>query len=103
MKALIDKAKLLQELVESYDVEAGEKISAAKLYSLVLAQKDEEPSVGYWIPARDGDGWVCSVCNHDICYLSFDGPYERFCRNCGSMMINHDEFISENKGAWRLK
>jgi len=56
MKPLIDKAKLLQELVESYDIESGDKISPVKIYNLILAQKEEEPLIGYWYPARDGDG-----------------------------------------------
>lgn len=103
MKSLIDKAKLLQELVESYDVESGDKVSPVKIYNLILAQKEEEPLIGYWYPARDGDGWICSNCGEDICYLEFEGERERFCRNCGAEMINAPEFSCADKRAWRLK
>ena len=51
----------------------------------------------------DSDGWVCSNCGHDICYLGFEGEYERFCRNCGAEMINANEFYFEGKQPWRLK
>lgn len=102
MKPLIDKAKLMQELVESYDIEAGQQISAAKLYSLIRAQKEVEPVIGYWYPAMDGDGWICSSCGEDVCYLSFDGQNEHFCRHCGAMMINAEDFAIRNNKDWRL-
>jgi len=72
MKPLIDKAKLLQELVESYDVESGDKISPVKVYNLILAQKEIDPSIGYWYPARDGSGWVCSVCGEILSVQSLE-------------------------------
>ena len=103
MKPLIDKAKLLQELVESYDVESGDKISPVKVYHLILAQKEIEPSIGYWYPARDGDGWVCSNCGENISCSEFRGERERFCRHCGSDMINFPEFSCADKRAWRLR
>ena len=103
MKPLIDKAKLLQELVESYDVESGDKISPVKVYNLILAQKEIEPFIGYWYPARDGSGWVCSNCGETISDSKFEGERERFCRGCGSDMINFPEFSRADKHAWRLK
>ena len=103
MKPLIDKAKLLQELVESYDVEAGQSVSAAKIYNLIRSQKEEEPLIAYWYPDMDGDGWRCSNCNHDICYLSFEGDWEHFCRNCGAQMMNCGDFTIEDKRSWRIK
>ena len=103
MRPLIDKAKLLQELVETYDVEAGEKISAAKLYNLVRAQKEVEPLIAYFYPAMDGDGWVCSNCGNDICYLQFEGENEHFCRNCGAEIINANDFYIEGKQSWRIR
>ena len=103
MKPLIDKAKLLQELVESYDVESGDKISPVKVYHLILAQKEIEPLIGYWYPARDGDGWVCSNCGENISDSEFRGERERFCHMCGSDMINFSEFSCTDKRAWRLR
>ena len=103
MKPLIDKAKLLQELVESYDIEGGDKISPIKLYNLILAQKDVEPTIGYWYPARDGERWICSNCGEYICNEEFNGPYECFCRHCGAEMLNVSDFTCKNKRAWRLK
>lgn len=103
MKPLIDKAKLLQELVESYDVESGDKISPVKVYHLILAQKEIEPSIGYWYPARDGDGWVCSNCGENISCSEFRGERERFCRNCCAEMVNASEFFLDDKQAWRLR
>ena len=103
MRPLIDKAKLLQELVESYDVDAGEKISTSKIYNLILNQKEEEPLISYFYPARDGDGWRCSNCGEDICYLLFNGVKERFCRYCGAEIINADQFTQEGDHAWELK
>lgn len=103
MRPLIDKAKLLQELVESYDVEAGQQISAAKLYNLIRSQKEVEPVVGYWYPAMDENGWICSNCGGDVCYLQFEGQNERFCRYCGAMMINAEDFELQDKKDWRIK
>lgn len=104
MEPLINKAKLLQNLVDSYDVEMGQKISSAKVYNIIRAQPEVnlEHLTAYWYPDMDGNGWRCSNCNHDICYLQFEGNWEKFCRNCGAEMINADDFICENK-TWRLK
>lgn len=92
----------MQELTSQCDVESGEKISAAKIYRMIRAQKEEEPLTAYWYPDMDGDGWRCSNCNHDICYLGFEGTWEKFCRNCGAEMINASQFVCENNKAWRL-
>lgn len=97
MKPLIDQAKLLQTLVTSYDVEAGEKVSVAKIYNMILSAPTESPSEGYWYPAMDENGWRCSVCGHDICYNTFEGDDECYCKSCGSYMINHNEFMLDNK------
>jgi hypothetical protein len=45
----------------------------------------------------DGNGWRCSVCGHDICYNTFEGDDECYCKSCGSYMINHNEFMLDNK------
>lgn len=105
MEPLINKAKLLQSLVNNYDVEMGQEISSAKIYNLIRAQPEVEikHNTAYWYPAMDGDGWCCSNCNHDICYLQFEGNYEKFCRHCGAEMINAKDFICEGRKAWRLK
>ena len=105
MKPLIDKAKLLQNLVNTYDVEVGQQVSSSKIYNMIRSQKDVELEqlTAYWYPDIDGDGWRCSNCNHDIYYLSFGGEHEKFCRNCGAEMINANEFICEDKQTWRLK
>lgn len=102
MRPLIDKAKLLQELVESYDVEAGQQISVSKLYNLIRNQKNVEPTVAYWYPAMDENGWVCSNCGNDVCYLQFEGAQEQYCRCCGAYMYNNDEFTCKDKEAWRI-
>ena len=105
MQPLINKAKLLQKLVESCDVEAGQQISASKIYNMIRSEPDVELEelTAYWYPDMDGDGWRCSNCNHDICYLSFEGTWEKFCRNCGAAMINANDFICEDRKTWRLK
>lgn len=96
MKPLIDKAKLLQELVESYDVSGGDKISPIKLYSLIRNQPIVNQNISYWIPSADGDGVICECCNTDINLWSFnDFP---FCPYCGSQMANNLDIVHDKRG-----
>lgn len=96
MKPLIDKARLLQELVDNYDLEGGTKISPIKIYSLIRNQPLAAANISYWIPSIDGDGVRCEACNADIDLWSFnDFP---FCPYCGAEMMNSNESYRDKNG-----
>lgn len=89
MEPLISKTALLRELVDTYDVEGGRQVSAAKIYQMIRNQNVLGPTIGYWYPSMDGNGVVCSVCNTDIGSFAFDAY--PFCPYCGTSMANSNE------------
>lgn len=99
MKPLISKAKLMQEIVDTYDVEAGQQVSVVKLYNMVRAQPEENPDTGYWLPSMDGDGVYCSSCGSDCDLWSFDAY--AYCPRCGSYQLNYNDFHRDDRGYWR--
>lgn len=101
MQPLIDKAKLLQSLVDTYDVEGGQSVSTAKIYKMIRAQKVEEFPTTYFIPTMDGDGMRCEACNTDFDIWTFI-PWN-FCPSCGANILNSDYFERDDKGYWRIK
>ena len=42
--------------------------------------------LGEWILDEDGDGYHCSECGRDICYVDFEREEFNYCPSCGKKM-----------------
>ena len=84
-KAIVQLSHLLSDWDDDWNVVIRKCIETVKIVQPVTPAE----KVGKWI--IKGESWYCSRCNEPIYEIYEDKPYEKYCPNCGSKMIQEVE------------